>query len=138
MTTHYHPDYSDYTVTTQHSFLDGLIYALTCGIYTPTTTTVRSNVYSFRGYLLHNPDLDHKFVEMKKSTLILGIVLLLIGFIQGIRYFFDYHALTQYGKGYVWGSFFLFLLGVSSIYIGLRKKKNTTKKLRSTGHLKNA
>ena len=30
----------DYTVTIQHSFVDGLINALTGGIYTPTTTTV--------------------------------------------------------------------------------------------------
>ncbi len=31
----------DYTVTVQHSFVDGLINALTFGIYTPTTTTVK-------------------------------------------------------------------------------------------------
>jgi hypothetical protein len=30
----------DYTVTIQHSFLNGLIRSLTYGIYTPTTTTV--------------------------------------------------------------------------------------------------
>ncbi len=31
----------DYTVTIQHSFIDGLLNALTGGIYTPTTTTVK-------------------------------------------------------------------------------------------------
>lgn len=30
----------DYSVTTQHTFLDGLIGIITLGIYTPTTTTV--------------------------------------------------------------------------------------------------
>ncbi|MGA0232455.1 MAG: Bor family protein [Saprospiraceae bacterium] len=32
---------TDYTVTIQHSFVDGLINAITFGLYTPTTTTVR-------------------------------------------------------------------------------------------------
>jgi predicted small secreted protein len=31
---------TDYTVTIQHSFVDGLLSAITLGIYTPTTTTV--------------------------------------------------------------------------------------------------
>ena len=31
----------DYEVTIQHTFVDGLINALTLGIYTPTTTIVR-------------------------------------------------------------------------------------------------
>jgi len=31
----------NYEVTTEHTFIDGLLYALTGGIYTPTTTTVR-------------------------------------------------------------------------------------------------
>jgi hypothetical protein len=31
---------SDYTVNTQHTFVDGLISALTLGIYSTTTTTV--------------------------------------------------------------------------------------------------
>jgi len=61
---------------------------------------------------------------MKKSALIIGIVLLLIGFVQGIRYFSEYNILTQYGKGYVWGSIFLFSMGILFIYLGLRKKKN--------------
>lgn len=30
----------DYTVTIQHTFIDGLLNALTFGIYTPTTTKV--------------------------------------------------------------------------------------------------
>ena len=32
---------SDYEVTIQHTFVDGLINALTFGIYSPTTTIVR-------------------------------------------------------------------------------------------------
>ena len=32
---------TDYTVTIEHTFIDGLINALTAGIYTPTTTKVR-------------------------------------------------------------------------------------------------
>ncbi len=31
----------DYTVTIQHTFIDGLINALTWGIYSPTTTTIK-------------------------------------------------------------------------------------------------
>ncbi|MEZ4956287.1 MAG: Bor family protein [Saprospiraceae bacterium] len=31
---------TDYTVTIQHSFVDGLLNAITFGIYTPTTTIV--------------------------------------------------------------------------------------------------
>ena len=31
----------NYTVVTQHTFIDGLINALTWGIYTPTTTKVQ-------------------------------------------------------------------------------------------------
>lgn len=34
-------DAKDYTVTIQHTFIDGLLNALTGGIYTPTTTTIR-------------------------------------------------------------------------------------------------
>lgn len=32
---------TNYTVTIQHTFVDGLLNALTFGIYTPTTTTVQ-------------------------------------------------------------------------------------------------
>lgn len=31
----------DYTVTVQHTFVDGLLNAITFGIYTPTTTVVK-------------------------------------------------------------------------------------------------
>ncbi|MXV52904.1 hypothetical protein GS399_18170 [Pedobacter sp. HMF7647] len=33
-------DAKDYTINVQHSFVNGLVAALTLGIYTPTTTTV--------------------------------------------------------------------------------------------------
>jgi len=32
---------TNYTVTIQHTFVDGLLNAITLGIYTPTTTTVQ-------------------------------------------------------------------------------------------------
>jgi len=51
--------------------------------------------------------------------------LLLIGFFQGFRYLFDYNILTQYGKGYVWGSIFLLIAGLVLIFFGLKKKKNS-------------
>jgi len=62
---------------------------------------------------------------MKKVALIIGIVLSLIGLFQGGRYFFDYNILTQYGKGYVWGSVLLLLIGILLIYFGLKKKKTS-------------
>lgn len=62
---------------------------------------------------------------MKKVVLIIGIVLSLIGFFQGLRYFFDYNTLTHYGKGYVWGSMFLLIIGLVLIYFGLKKKKTS-------------
>lgn len=34
-------DAENYEVTIQHTFVDGLLNALTFGIYTPTTTTVK-------------------------------------------------------------------------------------------------
>jgi hypothetical protein len=33
-------DAKDYTVTIQHSFIDGLVNAITCGIYNPTSIKV--------------------------------------------------------------------------------------------------
>jgi len=62
---------------------------------------------------------------MKKVALIIGIVLSLIGFFQGFRYFFDYKTLTHYGKGYVWGSIFLLIIGLVLIYFGFKKKKTS-------------
>jgi predicted small secreted protein len=49
----------DYTVTIQHTFVDGLLNALTGGIYTPTTTTVKKIVFYYsQGYVcIHSPDL---------------------------------------------------------------------------------
>lgn len=59
---------------------------------------------------------------MRKIALITGIILSLTGFFQGFRYFFDYNILTQYGKGYVWGSILFLIIGFVLIYFGLKKK----------------
>jgi len=60
---------------------------------------------------------------MKKVALIIGIILSLIGALQGFRYFFDYNILTQYGKGYVWGSVFLLAIGIILICLGIKRNK---------------
>lgn len=62
---------------------------------------------------------------MKKLALIIGIISSLLGFVQVIRYLFDYNVLTPYGKGYVWGSISLLLIGILLIYLGLKKRKTT-------------
>ncbi len=61
---------------------------------------------------------------MKKVVFILGIIFFIIGSIQFGRYISSYSILTEYGKGFVWGSILLSLIGVLFIYLGLRKKKN--------------
>ncbi|MEM6317828.1 MAG: hypothetical protein AAF960_09160 [Bacteroidota bacterium] len=33
-------DAENYTITIQHTFIDGLLASITFGLYTPTTTTV--------------------------------------------------------------------------------------------------
>ena len=76
------------------------------------------------GLCVHNPD-SLNFSGMKKLALIIGIISSLIGFFQVVRYLFDYNVLTQYGKGYVWGSILLLLIGILLIYLGLRKRKTT-------------
>jgi len=61
---------------------------------------------------------------MKKIALIIiGAMLSIVGCIQAFRYIFDYNTLAQYGKGYVWGSMILLLIGLVLIYFGVRKKK---------------
>jgi FtsH-binding integral membrane protein len=60
---------------------------------------------------------------MKKLILTIGIILFLVGLFQGSRYFLDYDVLTHYGKGYVWGSIIIWLIGLALIIIGLKKKK---------------
>jgi len=63
---------------------------------------------------------------MKKWIIIIGTVLFLVGLFQGGRFLMDYNSLTQYGKGYVWGSGLLMLLGFFLILIGVKKKKKTS------------
>jgi hypothetical protein len=62
---------------------------------------------------------------MKKISLIIGFILSIIGFFQGFKYISDYNILTQYGKGYVWGSIILLGIGLVLIYFGFEKKKTS-------------
>jgi hypothetical protein len=64
---------------------------------------------------------------MKYLILFIGIILFIVGFIQTTRYVLNYDALTQYGKGYVWGSAILMLIGIIIIFIGKKiDRKNTS------------
>ncbi len=59
---------------------------------------------------------------MKKVALIAGIILSFVGFFQVIGNLAKYNTLTQFGKGYVWGSMMLLVIGLSFVYLGLKKK----------------
>lgn len=62
---------------------------------------------------------------MKYVLIIIGIILSIMGFVQGYRYIFDFSALTMYGKGFVTGTIILLILGVALIIAGffIRKKR---------------
>jgi len=60
---------------------------------------------------------------MKKFSLITGLFLSVVGFFQCYKYLFVYETLTQYGKGYVWGSILLLIMGFLLIYLGAKKRK---------------
>ena len=49
----------------------------------------------------------------------------LLGLVQVTRYVMDYEILSEYGKGYVWGSIALLLIGMFLIIVGVRKKKSS-------------
>ena len=68
-------------------------------------------------------------------TLILGIagiIATLVGFFQGFNYVLNFkilneYGLSQFGKGHVWGSILLFVIGLAMAYFGI----STFKKLRN-------
>lgn len=60
---------------------------------------------------------------MKKWMIILGVIITLFGLFQGGKYITDYNTLTDYGKGHVWGSVFLLVIGLILIFYGTRKGK---------------
>jgi LPXTG-motif cell wall-anchored protein len=62
---------------------------------------------------------------MKYVLIIIGIILSVMGFVQGYRYIFDFNTLTMYGKGYVTGTIVLLILGLALIIAGffIRKKR---------------
>ncbi|RCX05481.1 hypothetical protein [Schleiferia thermophila] len=64
---------------------------------------------------------------MKKILFITGIASSVFGFFQGYPYVFDYGILSNYGKGYVWGSALLFFTGLAMIYFALKIKKQAHK-----------
>ena len=63
---------------------------------------------------------------MKKGSLILGIIFTILGSFQTGKYLFYYTALTDYGKGFVWGSILLIAVGILLIKYGLKRKKSST------------
>ena len=61
---------------------------------------------------------------MKRILLIIGIIFLGIGAMQTFKYINDYSILTQYGKGYIWGSIILLFIGLALILFSKLKMKN--------------
>ncbi len=59
---------------------------------------------------------------MKKWIVAIGTLFLLLGILQFFKYFSNYNILTQYGKGYVWGSGILIIIGIILIIVGTKKK----------------
>jgi len=59
---------------------------------------------------------------MKKWIVAIGTLFLLLGILQFFKYFSNYNILTQYGKGYVWGSGILIIIGIILIIAGTKKK----------------
>lgn len=64
---------------------------------------------------------------MNKLLLLSGIILILLGLSQGLKYLLDYALLTEYGKGVVWGSVLLTLAGGGLIFFGIRRNTNSGK-----------
>jgi len=64
---------------------------------------------------------------MKITLVIIGSFLILLGLFQGGRYIPDYSILTSYGKGYVWGSVIIFLIGVALIFVAFKVSKKSKK-----------
>lgn len=63
---------------------------------------------------------------MKYVLIALGIILLLLSSASLYTYMNDYERLSEYGKGYVWGSIFQFLAGVGLIFWAWRIGKTST------------
>ena len=62
---------------------------------------------------------------MSKWIAAFGAIFVLLGLFQMVKYLSDYNVLSQYGKGYMWGSGFLIVLGAALIFGGLKKKKTS-------------
>lgn len=62
-----------------------------------------------------------------KTILVIGVITTLIGVYQCGNYMLDYSILSNYGRGYVWGSVLLIVIGAVCIALGLRKNKSRNK-----------
>ena len=64
---------------------------------------------------------------MRTFLWIISIILVLIGGYQLTKYVKDYSILSQYGKGYIWGSGLLIILGLLIVtFLILKKRKSPT------------
>jgi hypothetical protein len=68
---------------------------------------------------------------MRVVVLITGILLTLVGGIQTARYVLDFRILSDYGKGFVWGSIILLSVGLTLLVIWFRLFKAKKSKLKS-------
>jgi len=59
---------------------------------------------------------------MKKLIIAIGILFLCYGLYKGGQYLFQIEELTEYGKGYVWGSVIQIIIGCFLIFLGVRRK----------------
>lgn len=56
--------------------------------------------------------------------IIIGCLLFVLGAVQGLPHIPDYGKLTDYGKGYVWGSVLLMVIGLLISVFFLKRKSN--------------
>jgi len=62
---------------------------------------------------------------MKNWRFALGFAFIAFGLFQGLKYLLDYSKLSEFGKGYVWGSIFWLLLGIFTLSLAFRSKNKS-------------
>ncbi|MFM8178667.1 MAG: hypothetical protein ACKOAG_05730 [Candidatus Kapaibacterium sp.] len=60
---------------------------------------------------------------MRKLIGAIGTLAMIAGAYQSSLYVRDYNVITQYGKGYVWGSVVLFLSGLGMVTFALKRPR---------------